>query len=100
MIHAPTMLDLLTDDDKAVTVSVTQEDIDEGVRGEPGTCPLARALNRVYRGATVLVGTLHIAVYEADRRQYVKTTTVELSHFVMDFDHGLLVRPFSFRWIL
>jgi hypothetical protein len=81
-------------------ISVTQEDIDRGVRSHAGWCPIARAIKRTLFGkpgaplipdADVKVG--HYAVDIQDGRAYLPQEAVE---FIQDFDVDRPVKPFEF----
>lgn len=79
-----------------ITVTVTQDDIDEGMVGKCGYCPIALALRRlgcVY----VSVGVTTAAVTDSwgTPIQYYHLPD-EASVFVYDFDHFKSVKPFSF----
>lgn len=89
-------------EDMAVTIHITQEDIDKGERGSCVMCPLARALRRCLKPKSprsfpgVLVG--------APRPGYIGTwggpfkMPEKVAQFVRDFDAGKPVEPFSFPW--
>lgn len=75
-------------------ISVTQEDIDKGERNECRRCPVALALARAgFSGWEVDAGTIFLPHSTAEPIR----TPVEVTRFVLDFDEGLPVFPFTFE---
>jgi hypothetical protein len=72
-------------------IEVTKEDIAQGHRFFACSCPIARALSRHFPGKHIEVIFRFIRVGE-----YYYSINDELSEFVMKFDSGLRVYPFSF----
>lgn len=79
-----------------VHVEVTEDDIRQGIRGECGTCPLARALNRVVESQwKVKVYSFHAQLEDAaDLWEAVLPNSAE--DFVASFDRGGPGEPFAF----
>ena len=74
------------------TIDVTQEDIDQGERDKCRRCPIALAMKRVFPGKVSLVyGT--VAWVDLDRYADLPD---EAQQFIMYFDEGEPVEPFSF----
>lgn len=81
-----------------VKISVTQDDIDDGVPGHPYACAINRALRRVYPKKIVAV--------EKDRVYFVRRPNDVIEHmamlphvaaiFVRAYDNGEEVAPFAF----
>ncbi len=67
---------------------VTQNDIDNGVRGSKTGCAIARAVSRLFGTSDVSVSTHKIFV---GNKEY--TPTPEVQQFIYDFDNGKPVRP-------
>lgn len=82
---------------KTITVSVTQEDIEEATALEfPGStqCPIALALRRSFPGASV--GRVDCG-WKDGKTAISLPLPDEARKFVSDFDHGLTVKPSTFR---
>jgi hypothetical protein len=77
-----------------ITITVTQDDIDNGVRAAPCLCPIALAAQRKY--PYVSVGTFTISVGADASREKVYRMPLKASRFIEDFDQGRLVEPFTF----
>lgn len=80
---------------KEITITVTQEDIDQGIRNDCDKCPIARAIARELPGSEPSVGDmvdLYGKGYYGD---------AHLSHlatkFINDFDNGNPVVPQAFH---
>lgn len=77
-------------------IEVTQEDIDHGEKKKCMECPVARAINRAHKGARAAVGDYCIGI----KTGFLKTETVptppEVQAFVLAFDAGRPVSPFTF----
>lgn len=72
-------------------IEVTQEDIDEGVAGDCEACPIAQAGFRATLSHTQVMGK-RIRLYGVWR-----DLPPEAINFVLRFDNGGLVTPFSFE---
>jgi hypothetical protein len=81
-----------------VTVSITQEDIDEGCRSDADNCPGALAISRA-TGYVAKVGMVSISLRHADNGQRFEDINCPamLRHFIEQFDNGNKVSPFSFE---
>ena len=87
-------------------VTVTQEDIDRGYRGNSKRCPIALAMKRLFPEKDVSVGPARATIcdpytpervdpYESTRtRLFLPEEAVE---FIADFDCKGLVEPFTFE---
>jgi hypothetical protein len=75
-------------------IEVTQDDIDRGVIGDGDCCPIALAMRR--RWPNVSVGTR--AVYLSGMR--MTELPREARHFIVDYDLGEPVYPFSFDVVI
>lgn len=80
-----------------ISVNVTQEDIDNGVRGDACNCPVALAIGRATEHKYVVMAWREILltikcniVYRIDTPRYV-------SNFIESFDAKRNVCPFSFN---
>ena len=82
-----------------VTISVTQEHIDDGKPEECGSCPIALAI------LATIPGACRVAVYDDHANVWVpagkgRSITLDLppeaGAFVLDFDAGEPVSPFTF----
>lgn len=81
----------------AVTVDVTQQDIDAGERYQCDRCPVALALTRTLPGAFVEVGNNYIRLrrFSESHSNYL-TTPDAVEGFIVAFDSGQPVDPFAF----
>jgi hypothetical protein len=81
-----------------VTVSITQDDIDEGCRCDADNCPGALAISRA-TGYAAKVGMVTISLRHADNGQFFKEISppAVLRWFIEQFDNGNKVSPFSFE---
>lgn len=84
-----------------VRIEVTQEDIDAGVKGSCSQCPIGRAFERALGpGFGIQYGSQGVNLLHSDSvyKQATLATALprECRNFVMDFDAGLMVRPFNF----
>jgi hypothetical protein len=70
-------------------IQVTQEDIDQGIRGMCYACPVARAINRHLReGYFSAVGIILIEIEDAEQIQFHEIDTPEIAaEFIRRFDH-------------
>ncbi len=76
------------------TVTVTQDCINEGVRGNNKCCPIALALKNEFPDIDVR----HEALYRDQFAGYLPTDAIK---FIHDFDNGALVEPieFTIEWV-
>ena len=74
-------------------VAVTQDDIDRGEMGHCATCPVARALERA-TGKPWYVGQSWAWLALPPETQIALPP--EVTAFILAFDHGEKVAPFSF----
>ncbi len=85
-------------DTTTVRVRVTQEDIDEGVRGDCAGCPVARALLRTVPG----ILAAHVSTGHVDLEMYVAPDFVDIPlpsiavTAIAEFDAGYPMSPFDF----
>ena len=80
-----------------VLIEVTQEDIKNGVRGDPCNCPTAHAATRATHGTVPLrVGALVIK-FGPIGSSVASKLPIEAREFIYDFDWGKPVEPFSFE---
>ena len=77
----------------AVTITVTQEDIDQGIRESYYSCPIARAAERALKWR-VMVYTDTILVGDSGCDYKLPESAQE---FISRFDTGKPVKPFSFE---
>lgn len=77
---------------KIITVRVTQDDIDRGVRGSTTDCPVARALCRAVPNAFIRVwkDVAFVRIHRVEIPPKVR-------RFIHDFDDYRAVKPFSFE---
>jgi hypothetical protein len=75
-------------------VSVTQEDIFNGVPVMGRFCPIARALTRIL--GKVSVGNVRVALDGGDRILFGVLPKIA-QRFILDFDAGNPVHPFEFE---
>jgi hypothetical protein len=69
-----------------VTVDVTQEDIDTGLRGCTWGCPIAKAVNRAIGGADVVHAQLASLVVGEGNDRFVASMPEEGTRFIRQFD--------------
>ncbi len=74
-------------------VTVTQDDINRGVRQHNERCPIARALRRATGIRDISVGLQTVSF----KSIWAAQLSYRVWEFIWDFDHGRYVRPFSFR---
>jgi hypothetical protein len=80
------------------TVRVTQSDIDNGVRENPVSCPVARAIARATGKRVDFVGPVSGVSFVQD--VYIPWGDAEsekIRGFIVDFDNGDPVRPIEFE---
>jgi len=79
-------------------ICVTQRDIDRGVQGDSFHCPVALAIKRALKAATVWVR--EVIIVTKGRSQQTYATPPEVEGFLESFDSAILEfespRPFSF----
>ena len=78
-----------------VTIDVTQEDIDNGVRAMCDKCPIALAIARKIK-CDIYVSTFLTRLYYEDLGLEFSNST-PMYTFVKNFDQGVPVQPFSFE---
>jgi len=79
-----------------INIEVTQADIDKGERRSFCKCPVALAIKRaVTPGLEVYVGQGAITLRN-DGGLWFDTQSISVQDFVVDFDFGRQVKPFSF----
>lgn len=74
-------------------VNVTQADINDGIMGSCGACPVAKALTRSL-GGCVRVG---YCTFTMQNGSEVYRLPPEARDWIMDFDCGFHVAPFGFN---
>lgn len=86
------------------TVTVLQDDIDHGIRREPGDCPIARAVKRDLAdliGETMTVGVSSILTLWSDAKKFKYGMSARLpgeaATFICLFDNRVPVEPFKFE---
>jgi hypothetical protein len=80
------------------TVNVTQDHIDRGVAKNCEFCPVALALKKSFPGALdVGVNQATLSFSDPERRFWWTEAPDEVSDFIIMFDCGQPVEPFSFR---
>ncbi len=79
-----------------LTVTITQEDIDNGQKHKIKCCPVALAANRTFPGKEFIVCPYYIACTEED--MLIEYNSPGLYTFVRDFDQGLPVEPTTFNF--
>lgn len=72
---------------------VTQEDIDNGVKGNSKLCPIAQSLKRQGYQAGVGYTTINI-LDNFDRFHFYKIVN-KACHSILDFDRGKFIKPFK-----
>jgi hypothetical protein len=83
---------------KRLKVTVTQEDIDEGERGECSRCPIALAIKRVFSNTFVSVNGADARVEEVDGRRRWYSLSKSAREFIASFDSDgkIAVKPATF----
>ena len=77
-------------------IKVTQEDIDKGIRHSPGSCPVARAINRQSEKDNASVGLSCIYFYNIGGFSETPTP-LDAALFINKFDQRQPVKPFEFE---
>lgn len=81
-------------------LSITQADIDTGVRGDPCHCPIAQALRRAFPGHNVRVGNAIQILINSDDKDYQWYRLSEDARlFIRTFDRGGIVYPFDMELV-
>lgn len=85
------------------TVTVTQDDIDDGVAESPTDCAIALAVKRIMasvmrdvRRIDVSIGAIRARDWSGTIRWEMKATP-QIDAFVRLFDQGKAVKPFTFK---
>ena len=83
-----------------LTIEVTQEDIDQGIRASCHQCPIARAMNRYFGPhAETSVDTRALFVCTDITQGYDQlffVVSADAAAFIKDFDSGWTVSPETF----
>ncbi len=80
-------------------ISVSQQDIDNGVRSSTRRCPLARAIRRA-TGVPVSVGSFDVLFLFPKSRYQKVVLPLQMLEFRESFDLGKRVQPFSITLLL
>jgi hypothetical protein len=81
---------------KTITVSVTQKNIDDGLRTSHTACPIALALRDLdAMKYSYVVNAQSLCDIHSELVVAYLPTSAE--HFIQDFDQGLPVEPFTFE---
>lgn len=80
-----------------ITITVTQQDIIDGKRESTCACPIALAANRCIQGAVARVNDDWINISYMSGRFESLALPMEAETFVLCFDTGLPVEPFTFE---
>jgi hypothetical protein len=79
-------------------IRVTQRDIDRGLQGDSFRCPVALAVKRAFKAATVWVR--EVVIVTKGRSQHTYATPPEIEGFLESYDSAILEfecpKPFSF----
>ncbi len=78
-------------------IEVTQNDIDEGRRGECELCPVARAIKRASGSHCVYVDPTEVLLGENVLEATWTKLPEEAAQFIEDYDNMQPVDPFSFN---
>lgn len=79
---------------KTITIQVTQEDIERGLRGDCAFCPIALSMRRSTGEFWAVTG--RAATPYAGHWTDSVTLPQECEGFISAFDKGYVVSPFSF----
>lgn len=92
-----------------VTINVTQEDIEEGQRGDCRSCPIALAINKCLKNMYFceIDGSVFADIYRVSNNRFVpqrmetyiinlKDYIKQVKSFIKDFDESTPVSPFTF----
>jgi hypothetical protein len=80
-----------------VIVRVTQEDIDEGTKGDCTFCPIALAVDRALGGECCVAVTIFDVYITENAHAEVFPLPSEARQFIQRFDKGKPVSPFEFE---
>lgn len=78
-------------------IHVTQEDIDAGKACLGSVCPISMAIKRQRPTATRIETDMQLIRWSVGRRRYYRLTPRTAQQFIVDFDAGVKVKPFSFN---
>lgn len=88
---------------KPIKIEVTQEDIDRGKQGSRCWCPIARAIKRTLYwmpGDTMIPdGRVEVSIAQVAIEDGRADLPFEASNFIVAFDRGEPVKPFSFELV-
>lgn len=76
-------------------VVVSQQNIDEGAPGQPGYCPIAKALGDMGMMGRAVYAS-HADCFDGEK-SFSFIMPPEAQRFVEDFDNSKFVQPFSFE---
>jgi hypothetical protein len=81
------------------TITVTQEDINDGKAGNCTLCPIALAAKRAFPDIFPVVGGYYLVLDSAPGTEDGELVDLpyEARQFVQSFDFGRPVEPFSFK---
>ena len=82
---------------KYTTIHVTQEDIDRALKRQSARCVVATAIARSIPGATKVAVDLQALRFTVDGERHVYFTPPGAVGYVVAFDAGDTIHPFSFR---
>jgi hypothetical protein len=78
-----------------ITIHVTQEDIDKGIRGDCKRCPVARAIERELPSASdINVDGCTVSFWHDG--EYCRYAINEVEDFIELYDNDRIVEPFTF----
>ena len=77
---------------KPKTIKVTREDISKGMPLESDACPISLAIKR-----TMKVKRVDVSAYEITVGSTKMSIPRSAKRFMLDFDDGRPVKPFSFQ---
>ena len=80
-----------------VKVDVTQADVNDGRRSDCRDCPIARAIQRATGNPNISIGLHHGRFWKSADDYTVFQIPEVCAKFIVDFDGGLPVSPFSFE---
>ncbi len=78
-----------------ITISVTEQDIKDGLRGDNCFCPVARATRRVIKGH-LTVESSYMTLRTRKGLTCIETPKI-VQDFISAFDSGNYVEPISFE---
>ena len=84
---------------KIVTINVTENDIKYGIKQNNNCCPIARAIKRKFKTQHVAVCYQDIGILKNDSLQADNFFHLdkEILNFMKKFDKGEQVKPFKFE---